>query len=71
MLQRLVNMIMPQNLPASCCNFSGSDVLLIIISAKFDVDVCVTFVTFQSNTKSNDLVNAITPQILHLPCTML
>ncbi len=35
-LQFLVNMIMPQNVPASCCNFTGSDVL-IRISAKFDV----------------------------------
>ncbi len=62
MLQLLVNVIMHQNLPASCCNFTGSDVL-IRISAKFDLDLCVTF-------KSNDLVNAITPQKLHahVPC---
>ncbi len=66
MLQRLVNMIMPQNLPESCI-FSGSDVL-IRISAKFDVVLCVTFLNFQSNAKSNDLVNAITPQKLNLPC---
>ncbi len=43
MLQLFVNMIMPQNLSASCCNFTGSDVLLIRISAKFDVDICDHF----------------------------
>ncbi len=42
MLQLLVNII-PQNVSTSCCNFTGSDVLLIRISAKFDVDLCVTF----------------------------
>ncbi len=62
----LVNMIMHQNLPASCCNLTGSDILCIIISAKFDVDLCVTFLNFQSDPKSNDLVNGITPQ--KLPC---
>ncbi len=67
MLQLLVNMIMPQNLPASCCNFTGTDVL-IKISAKFDVDLCLTFLNFQSNPKSNDLMNAMIPQKLHVPC---
>ncbi len=59
MLQLLVNMIMPQNFPTSCCNFTGSDVLR--ISAEFDVDLCVTFLNFQSNPKSNDIVNGIIP----------
>ncbi len=59
---------MPQNVSASCCNFTGSDVLLIRISAKFDLDLCVTFLTFQSNPKSSDLVNAITHQKLDVPC---
>ncbi len=68
MLQLLVNMIMPQNLPASCCNFIGSGVLLIRISAKFDVDLCVIILNFQSNPKSNDLVKAINTQKLYLPC---
>ncbi len=54
-LQLLVNMIMPQNVSASYCNFTGSDVLLIRISAKFDVDLCATFLNFQYNPKSNDL----------------
>ncbi len=58
---------MHQNLPASCCNFIGSDVLLIRISAKFDFDLCLTFLNFQYNPKSNDLVNAITPLKLHVP----
>ncbi len=52
-------MIMLQNVPASCCNFTGSDVL-IRISAKFDVDLCVTFLNFQYNPKSNDLWMQIT-----------
>ncbi len=60
-------MIMPQNVPASCCNFIGSNVLLIGISAKFDVELCVTFLNFRYNPKSNDLVNTITPQKLHVP----
>ncbi len=68
MLQLLVNMIMPQNLPTSCCNFTGRDVLFIRISAEFNVDLCVTFLNFQSNPKSNDLVNGIIPQKLHIPC---
>ncbi len=66
-LQLLVNRIMPQNLPSSCCNFISSDVLLIRISAMFDVDLCVTFLNFQYNPRSYDLVNAITPQKLHIP----
>ncbi len=67
-LQLLQIMIMPQNLLSSCCNFIGSNVLLVRISAKFDVELCVTFLNFQYNPKSNDLVNAITPQKLHVPC---
>ncbi len=55
-LQLLVNMIMPQNLPSSYCNFTGSDLLPIRLSAKFDVDLCVTFLNFQYNPKSNDQV---------------
>ncbi len=61
-------MILPQNLPSSCCNIIGSDVILIRISDKFDVDLCVTFLNFQYNPKSSDLVNAITLQKLHVPC---
>ncbi len=53
---------------ASCCNFIGSDVLLIRISAKFDVDLGVTFLNFQYNPKSNDLVNAIITLKLHVAC---
>ncbi len=68
MLQLLVHMIIPQNLPTSCCNFTGRDVLFIRISAEFDVDLCVTFLNFQSNPKSNDLVNGIISQKLHIPC---
>ncbi len=71
MLQLLVNMIMPQNVPASCCNFTGSDVLLIRISAMFDVDLCVTFLNFQSNPKSNNIVNVITPPNLHVSCSFI
>ncbi len=62
---------MPQNLPSSCCDFTGNDLLLIRLSAMFDVDLCVTFLNFQYNPKSNDLVNEITPQKLMyhlLPC---
>ncbi len=54
-LQFLVNMIMPQNVPTSCCNFTGSDVRLNRISAKFDADLCVTFLNFQYNPRSNEL----------------
>ncbi len=54
-LQLLVNMIMPQNLPASFCSFIRSYALLIRISAKLDVDLCVSFLNFQYNPKSNDL----------------
>ncbi len=57
-------MIMPQNLPSSCCNFIGSHVVLIRISAKFEV----VLLNFQYNPKSNDFVNAITPQKLHVLC---
>ncbi len=70
-LQLLVNMIMAQNLPASCCNFTGSDVLLIRISAKFDVDLCVTFLNFQTSSQSSCLVNVITPQVLPIWCCNL
>ncbi len=37
-------------------------------SSEFDVDLCVSVLNFQSNPKSNDLVNGITPQKLHVPC---
>ncbi len=37
------NVIIPQDLPASYCNFTESDVPVIRMLAKFDVDVCVTF----------------------------
>ncbi len=50
------------------CNCTGSDILLIRISAMFDVDLCVTFLNFQFNSKSNDFVNAITPQKFGAPC---
>ncbi len=53
---------------ASCCNFIGSDVLLIRISAKLDVYLCVTFLNVQYNPKSNDLVNAIRTLKLHVAC---
>ncbi len=60
MLQLLVNMIMPQKLTASCYNFTGSDVLLIRISAKFDVHLYVTFFNFQAGGIRKELVNATT-----------
>ncbi len=53
-------MIMYQNLPASCCNCRGSDVLLIRISTKIDVDLCVTFLNVQAGSIWEDLVNVIT-----------
>ncbi len=59
-LQLLVNMIMPQNWPQSCYNCAGSDILLIRISAKFDLDYCVTFLNFQAGSIWKDFVNAIT-----------
>ncbi len=58
-------MIMPQNVPASCCNFTGSDVLLIKISAKFDVWPFQTF---------NIILNQMTCECNNsseIPCTML
>ncbi len=51
---------MPQNLPASFCSFTGSYVVLIRISAKLDVDLCVTFLNFQMDSIWKDLVNTIT-----------
>ncbi len=42
--QSIVN-IMLLNLSASCCNFTGRIALHIKISSKFDVDVCVTFLS--------------------------
>ncbi len=39
-LQLLVNILMHQNLPASCCNFTGSDVL----ASEFQPNVILTFV---------------------------
>ncbi len=44
-----MNRITPQNLPASCCNFTGSNVLHIKIFAKFDVDLFVTILNYQFN----------------------
>ncbi len=64
----LVNKIMHQNLPASYCNCSGSDVLLIRISTKFDLDLCVTFLNFQAGNIWKDLVNAITFRRLPVSC---
>ncbi len=52
-------MKMHQNLPASCCNFIGSDVLLIRISNKFALDLCVTFLNFQASSIWEDVVNVI------------
>ncbi len=60
-------MMMPQNVPSSYCNVTGSDLLLVRLSAKFDVDLYVTFLNFQYNPKSNNFVNVITPQKLHVP----
>ncbi len=67
-LQLLVNKIMHQYLPASCCNCSGNDVLLIRISNKFDLDLCVTFLNFQAGSIWEDLVNAITFCRLPVSC---
>ncbi len=66
--QLLVNMIKHQNLPASCCNCTGSDVLLIGISTKFDLDLCVTFINFQAGSIWEDLVNTITFRRLSVSC---
>ncbi len=41
-------------------NCTGSDVQLIRISAKFDVDLCVTFLNFQAGGVWKDLVNMVT-----------
>ncbi len=67
-LKLLVNMIKHQNLSASCCNSTGSDVLLIRISTKFDLDLCVTFINFQASSIWEDLVNAITFRRLPVSC---
>ncbi len=53
-------MIMPQNLPVQFCSFTGSFILLIRISAKLDVDLCVTFLNFQADCIWKDFVNMIT-----------
>ncbi len=44
-----MNMIIPQDLPASWGNLTGSDVLNIKVLAKFDVDLCATFLKFQAS----------------------
>ncbi len=41
--------------------------VLIRILGKFDADLCVIFLNFQSNPKSNDRLNGIIPQKLHVP----
>ncbi len=51
---------MHQNLPASGSNCTGSNVLLIRISTRFDVDLCVTCLNFQTGSIWEDLVNVIT-----------
>ncbi len=53
------------NLPASCCNFTGRNVLHIKISAKFDVDFYVTFLNFQTSSMLSGLMNVIALQKLH------
>ncbi len=47
-------------MPASCCNCTGSDVLLIRFSTKFDLDLCLTFLNFQAGSIWEDLANVIT-----------
>ncbi len=64
----LVNTITLHKLPVSFCNCTGSDVLLIRISTKFDLDFCVTFINFQAGSISEDLVNAITFRRLRVSC---
>ncbi len=48
--------------------FLYQDVLHIKISNKFDVDLCVTFLNFQTSSHSSCLVNTITTQELHASC---
>ncbi len=38
------------------------------ISDEFDIDICVTFLNFQSSSQSSYLVNAITQQELPVSC---
>ncbi len=57
---------MPQNVLASCCNFTGSDVLHIRILAKFYFDLSTTFLNFQYSSRY--LVNLMTPHNLHALC---
>ncbi len=59
------------NLHASYCNITGSKVLHIKSLAKFAVDLCMTFLHFQSSPKWTDLVNMITLQELHAWCFYL
>ncbi len=61
-------LITTPNLFASCCNFTRSNVNHIKMSTKFDVDLCVTFLNFQSTPKLNGFVNAITLQNVYAPC---
>ncbi len=51
---------------SSCILYSG--VLHIKILDDFDVDLCVTFLNFQTCSKSGCIVNMITPQQLHASC---
>ncbi len=67
-LQFLVNIIMPENVHTSCCNFTGSDVLHIRILAKFYFDLSATFLNFQYSSMSSYLVNVMTPQNLPALC---
>ncbi len=63
----LVNAINLHRLPASC-NCTGSDVLLIRISTKFDLDLCVTFLNFKAGSIWEDIVNVITFRRLPISC---
>ncbi len=45
-----------------------SDVLYIKIIDKFDIDICLTFLNFQTSPSSNCLADAITPQMLPALC---
>ncbi len=47
------------------------DVLYIKILDEFHIDLCVTFLNFQTSSMSSCLVNAITPQQFHASCDFI
>ncbi len=62
----LVKVITLYRFPVSC-NFYRNGLYIRILD-EFDIDLCVTFLNFQTSSRSSCPVNAITLQQLHASC---